>query len=198
MTSFRFSNSANFFEKTYSSAWVWLYSRHFRLFGKRNRLVYPDIIKGEQHISLGDDVYIGRKGWLQVLGEKPERGLLIHSQVYIGRYCHIVSLDSIEIRSKVLIADRVYIADHSRGYEDIHVAPIDASLKPLSRVVIDEGAWLGENVCIIGASVGKHSVIGANSVVTSDIPDYCVAVGAPAKIVKRFSFETQRWDVASE
>jgi acetyltransferase-like isoleucine patch superfamily enzyme len=49
-------------------------------------------------------------------------------------------------------------------------------------------------VSIIGANVGKNSVIGANSVVTSDIPDYSVAVGAPAKVIKRFNQDTKRWE----
>ena len=52
---------------------------------------------------------------------------------------------------------------------------------------------MGENVCIIGASVGKHCVIGANSVVTKDIPDYSIAVGTPAKIIKRYDFNKERW-----
>ena len=63
----------------------------------------------------------------------------------------------------------------------------------LSPVVIGEGSWLGENVCVCGAKVGKHCVIGANSVVTTDIPDYCVAVGSPAKVVKRFDFDRSEW-----
>ena len=44
------------------------------------------------------------------------------------------------------------------------------------------GAWLGENVCVIGAKIGKQSIIAANSVVT-DIPDYCIAAGSPARLL---------------
>lgn len=50
---------------------------------------------------------------------------------------------------------------------------------------IGEGSWIGENVCVCGANIGKHCVIGANSVVTKDIPDYSVAVGCPARIIKK-------------
>lgn len=50
-----------------------------------------------------------------------------------------------------------------------------------------------ENVCVCGASIGKHCVIGANSVVTTDIPDYSVAVGSPAKVVKQFDFGEGIW-----
>jgi len=63
-----------------------------------------------------------------------------------------------------------------------------------SCVHIGEGTWLGTNVVIVGSiSVGKQCVIGANSVVTKDIPDYSVAVGIPAKVIKRYDFEQQQW-----
>jgi acetyltransferase-like isoleucine patch superfamily enzyme len=63
----------------------------------------------------------------------------------------------------------------------------------LKDVCIGDGTWLGENVCVIGCSIGRHCVIGANSVVTRDIPDHCVVVGSPARIVKRYSAEQRRW-----
>ena len=63
----------------------------------------------------------------------------------------------------------------------------------MKNITISDGAWLGENVCIIGANIGKNVVVGANSVVTHDIPDYCVAVGSPAYIIKRYDFERKEW-----
>ena len=63
------------------------------------------------------------------------------------------------------------------------------------NVEIGDGTWIGENVCIIGASIGKQCVIGANSVVLKDIPDYCVAVGLPAKVIKKYNFEASSQQV---
>ncbi len=60
-------------------------------------------------------------------------------------------------------------------------------------VVIGNGSWIGEHVCIIGASIGRHCVIGANSVVTRDIPDYSVAVGSPAIVIKKYDFNLNKW-----
>ena len=60
-------------------------------------------------------------------------------------------------------------------------------------VVIGNGSWIGEHVCIIGASIGRHCVIGANSVVTRDIPDYSVAVGSPAIVIKKYDFKLNKW-----
>ena len=59
--------------------------------------------------------------------------------------------------------------------------------------MIGDDSWIGENVCIIGASIGRHCVIGANAVVTKEIPDYCVAVGNPARVIKRYDFEQKDW-----
>ena len=62
------------------------------------------------------------------------------------------------------------------------------------KVRIGSGSWIGENACILGVIIGKQCVIGANSVVTKDIPDYSVAVGIPAKVIKKYNFETQQWE----
>ena len=70
---------------------------------------------------------------------------------------------------------------------------MDQAVSFLKSVHIGEGSWLGENVCVCGASIGKHCVIGANSVVINDIPDYCVAAGSPAKIVKKYDFDKKQW-----
>lgn len=61
-------------------------------------------------------------------------------------------------------------------------------------IIIDSGSWIGANSIILpGVRIGKNSVIGANSIVSSDIPDYCVAVGIPAKVIKRFDIIKKEW-----
>jgi acetyltransferase-like isoleucine patch superfamily enzyme len=88
----------------------------------------------------------------------------------------------------VLLARNVYIADHMHAFED-HLRPIlDQGIDRVSPVVIEAGAWLAQNVVIgPGVTVGRGAVVGANSVVLCDVPDYTVAVGAPARIVRRFA-----------
>lgn len=73
------------------------------------------------------------------------------------------------------------------------MAPRDQPVKQLNDVIIGDDTWIGEHAVIIGASIGKHCVIGSNSVVTHDIPDFSIAVGTPAKIIKRYDFETGKW-----
>ena len=172
-----------------------LYKYRFKSFDKKSYLHSPLKIDGIENIEIGNNVFIAYKTWLAAMpltGEKSE--LVIEDGVHIGNFNHIYATQSIIIRKDVLTADKVYISDNLHGYEDINTPIIKQPIvQKKKEVEIGEGSWLGENVCVIGASIGKHCVVGANSVVTKDIPDYCVIVGAPAKIVKRYCFEEQRW-----
>ena len=112
----------------------------------------------------------------------------------IGHFNEIYATKSIIIEDKVLTADRVYISDNLHGYERFEIPVIDQPIKQIKTVRIGEGSWLGVGVAVIGANIGKHCVIGANAVVTKDIPDYSVAVGIPARVIKRYNFEHHRWE----
>lgn len=60
--------------------------------------------------------------------------------------------------------------------------------------MIGDGSWLGKNVVVIGnVSIGKNCVIAANSVVTKDVPDYSIAAGIPARVIKRYDFDRKEW-----
>jgi len=167
----------------------------FGAFGYRSSVKNFIRIEKPKNIFIGKNVSIGKYAWLAA---NPLTGynnckLEIGDNTYIGNSAHIYCTKSITIEKSVLIADRVYISDNQHGYKDINSPIIEQAIVQLSDVIIKEGSWIGENVCISGASIGKNSIIGANSVVTKDIPDYCIAVGAPAKIIKRYSFEKQAW-----
>jgi acetyltransferase-like isoleucine patch superfamily enzyme len=172
-----------------------LYKRSFLFFGKKNNVIFPLNIDGMQNISIGDNVNIAYKTWLAAVpltgSEKCE--LIIGDGSCLGNFNHIYATRSIVIGKNVLTADKVYISDNLHGYEDITVPIIHQPIKQVATVTIGDGTWLGENVCVIGAKIGENCVIGANSVVTKDIPDYCVAVGSPARVIKRYCFEENKW-----
>jgi len=152
-------------------------------------------LENPQNIYIGKRVWIGRMSWLAA---NPITGCLnctisIGEGSYIGNFAHIYSISKIEIGQNVLMADKVYITDNLHTYSDVQKPIILQPIQQINNVHIGDGAWIGENVCIIGSDIGKQTVIGANSVVTRSIPDYCVAVGAPARIVKRYSFEKKAW-----
>lgn len=170
--------------------------RGFKLFGKKSNIDSPLYLFGKHNIEIGSNVSIHYKAWLQSLPLTGENSsvLKIGDGTTIGDFNHIVATKSIVIEEHVLTANHVYITDNLHEYSDISIPIKNQPIKQLQAVVIGAHSWIGENVSIIGASIGKHCVIGANSVVTHDIPDYCVAVGSPAYIIKRYNFETEQWE----
>jgi lipopolysaccharide O-acetyltransferase len=99
----------------------------------------------------------------------------------------------------VLIASGVFISDHNHGaYSGPSVSsplvpPAERPLQVLP-VVIEDDVWIGEQVCILpGVRVGKGAIVGAGAIVTKSLPPYTIAVGAPAKVIKRFDFDANAW-----
>ena len=122
--------------------------------------------------------------------------MVLEDNVEIGHHSTIAAHHHIVIGKGVLTGPHVFIADYNHDYHDINL-PIWKSgefAEENSEVVIGEGSWLGTNVVVVGnVHIGKHCVIGANSVVTKDIPDYSVAAGIPAKVIKKYDFEKKEW-----
>ena len=100
--------------------------------------------------------------------------------------CVISAVRQVFLEESVLLARNVYISDHIHKYSEIDVPILAQGLDKIKPVLIKRGAWLGQNVVVCpGVTIGVGAVVGANSVVNQDIPDYAVAVGSPAKVVKR-------------
>lgn len=157
-------------------------------------IVKPLKIENAHAISIEKKVYIGKLSWLMGGSEKKVITLKIDEGTQIGHFAHIIAMNNVHIKKHVLIADKVFISDCTHNYDDVGLPILSQGTKVLSEVTIGEDSWIGENVCICGASIGKHCVIGANSVVTKDIPDYCVAAGIPAKVIKKYNFEKNSWE----
>lgn len=175
--------------------WYTINKSKFKQLGKKTFIHKPLSIEGKQNISVGKNVYVAYKTWLAAM---PYTGfndckLIIGDGCRIGNFNHIYATQSIIFGNNVLTADKVYISDNLHNYEDISIPILRQPVKQIGTVTIGENSWIGENVCIMGANIGTHCVIGANSVVTKDIPDYCVAVGTPAKVIKRYCFKTNTW-----
>lgn len=172
----------------------------FSQMGKKSFIKSPMMIINPQQIKIGDETRILYKAFLAVK-DRPnsEIGWIsIGDNCYIGNFAHIVATKSITIENNVLIADRVYISDNLHNYERIDIPVKEQPLRQMETVIIGEGSWIGENVCVIGAKIGKHCIVGANSVVTGDIPDGCVAAGIPARIIRQFNPQSDTWEHVSQ
>jgi acetyltransferase-like isoleucine patch superfamily enzyme len=118
----------------------------------------------------------------------------ISNNVHIGSYNIIGARESIILEENVLIGPHVMIGDHSHQYENIEIPIKLQEPKEGGPVRIERDSWIGANVFILpNVTIGRHSVVGANSVVNQDLPPYSVAVGAPARVIKQYDFELKQW-----
>lgn len=134
-------------------------------------------------------VSLGGKGVIEI-GERTE----------FSMYSRIGSKGYVKIGKDVLFGPNVFIADYNHEFSNplkpVLYQGVRFTPKPdgSPNLLIDDGTWIGTNVAIVGnVHIGKNCVIGANSVVNKDIPDYSVAVGAPCRVIKRYDFDERKW-----
>jgi acetyltransferase-like isoleucine patch superfamily enzyme len=159
---------------------------------------FPFDIRNKKYISIGRDFTTGPGCRLETGSEESTgKKLFIGESVQINDYVHISAWERVVIGNNVLMASKIYISDVCHGdfcsEYDITLPPVKQPLKT-KPVYIGENTWIGESVCVLpGTRIGKCCIIGANAVVNRDIPDYCMAVGNPARIVKRYCFDSRMW-----
>ncbi|NCZ88192.1 MAG: acyltransferase [Actinobacteria bacterium] len=177
--------------------------RKFKAFGTGSLIAFPWVtIYNEHYIEIGNDTMLGPYVALSA-GMMPGQECVTSPVVRIGDRCligrgsGIVGHLAIDIGNDVWTGHHVYITDQNHGYEDV-TRPISQQTQPERPVVIGDGSWLGAGTVVLpGATIGKHVAVGANSVVTGVLPDFCVAVGAPARVIKRYDPQSG-WQPADE
>jgi len=162
----------------------------FANFGIKTVLMTPLRLSGEHRIAIGEGVFVGPGSWLQTLPSEtpPSIAISIGDGTSIAGNCVISAAQSVVLKENVLVARNVYISDHIHKYNDTEKPILDQGLEKVSPVLIESGAWLGQNVVVCpGVTIGRGAVIGANSVVILDVPEFSLAVGSPARVVKSWS-----------
>lgn len=156
----------------------------FASMGARSRLSLPVQLVGSERIEIGSRVYFGPGCWL--LTHDPGGRLEVGDDTSIAGYCVLSAAASVRIGRSVLFARNVYIADHRHGFELADTPIIDQPLQDIRPVVVEDGAWLGQNVVLLpGVTVGRGAVVGANSVIREDVPPRSVVAGAPGRLIRR-------------
>ena len=156
-------------------------------------------IEADSNLIIGADALVGPGSELLVYRTHFSRQL--DSKLVIGRHvrmtarCRITCAGTITIEDDALFAPDVFVTDHNHGMDPEVKGGYSPQELTIRNVKIGEGAWLGQRVCVLpGVTVGAHSIIGANSVVTRDVPPYTIAVGAPARVIKKWNADTKHWD----
>jgi acetyltransferase-like isoleucine patch superfamily enzyme len=155
-------------------------------FRGNSKLLFDDTL-----FNVGENVFIGRGAWLSL---SPGGQLKIGDNTHINDGLVVACNLSVEIGKNVLMADRVFIGDSNHGYEQTDKPVIEQRMSTAEPVRIEDGSWIGINACILkGVTVGSHSVVGAGSVVTENVPPHSVVAGNPAKIVRQYDSERKVW-----
>lgn len=114
--------------------------------------------------------------------------IIIGNHCNIGEYTQITACNKISIGDGLLTGRYVYIGDNSHGglsLAEASIPPVLRKLQSKGEIVIGKNVWIGDKVTVLGGlTIGDNVIIGANSVVTHDLPSNCVAIGTPAKVIK--------------
>ncbi|WP_295213234.1 acyltransferase [uncultured Chryseobacterium sp.] len=175
---------------------VFWYKRFFNRIGNHCIIVKPTLITPES-ITMGNHVSIGWRARIEGVKQYQSKffspKIIFNDGVTVQQNIHLTCAEYIEIGKNTAIAAHVSITDIHHPYEDINI-PIEQQEITTKPVLIGEDCKIYNNAVIMqGTKIGKHCTVGANSVVSGEFGDFCVIVGTPAKIIKRYSFEKQAW-----
>ena len=170
---------------------------HWKYIGRHSKVIKPMKLVGKKFISIGSCSYIMNDARIEAVytyaGEKFSPSIKIGNNVDIQQRVHITCAESVEISDGVSILPDVLITDINHPYVNISIPPKEQLLEH-NPVFIGPDTIVGMGARILpGVKIGKHCCIGANAVVTKDVPDYSVAVGIPAKVIKKYDFEKSEW-----
>lgn len=166
-------------------------SRNIKKIGYRSKFCFPIRLVGNQYIEIGNNVILGRECSLTAfcIDNKSNKTIIeIKDNCMFGGDNHITAVCGISIGKNlrtgksVLISDNSHGNPHDRKQLDIH--PDHRPLYTKGPIKIGDNVWIGEKAAVLGGvTIGNGAIIGANSVVTHDVPAYSIAVGCPAKII---------------
>lgn len=148
---------------------------------------------GEQYIRFGDNIYFGHSTFLTAWDTYREQHfspcIEIGNNCHFGAYNHLTCINKIKIGDGCLTGKWVTITDNSHGETDqdnLLIAPIERKLTSKGPVIIGNNVWIGDKATILpGVTIGDGAVIAANTVVTKDVPAFCIAAGNPMRIIKK-------------
>ncbi|OQQ07457.1 lipopolysaccharide biosynthesis protein [Vibrio splendidus] len=152
---------------------------------------FPIFFKGLNNVSIGKKVRIFPGSRFEV----HNKGYIkIGNNVGIGQNFHVTSGGELNIGSDTVISANVFVTNIDHEYENINI-PILEQDNIFKNTEIGNNCFIGIGAAIqAGTKLGNHCIVGANSVVRGSFPDYCVIVGVPAKVIKKYNFETESWE----
>lgn len=175
-----------------------LHKSHYGQFGRRSCIYRPLFVIGKKHIRLGDKVFIRNGARIECVAkwgnEKYSPAISIGSGTVIEQFAHIISAGKLTIGEGCVISSNVFISNVEHSFECVDKSVMEQPLI-VKDVEIGKHCFIGTGAKILaGSRIGDHVIIGAGSVVKGDVPSYSVIAGVPARIIKKYNFETKQWE----
>ncbi len=156
-----------------------------------------------RHIQIGKGVIIAKHAWLHIsdLPNRKAPAIILEDGCGVQRRCTIAVRNQVHIERNTIFGPGALVTDHAFAFAD-EALPDDDSLAPRGgRIRIEQGCWIGYGAAIVCEQgdlvIGRHSIIGANSVVTKSVPAYSIVSGNPGRVVKQYDFTSKRWVLGS-
>lgn len=191
----------NFISNVYAKIITYLiYRQSFKKLGRKCIIKNPLLIKYPHCIEMGNYVFIRDNIRLEAVPNKSDTKtrIIIKDGVYIEQNCHITAAGELVIGSNTVMSFGVMITDIDHEYQQIGVNILRQPLL-VKKTKIGDNCFIGAGAKVqAGTILGKQCIIGTNAVVRGTFPDYCVIVGIPAKIVKRYNSITELWEKTND
>lgn len=170
---------------------------------KNARLVrFPVDIRGKDYIEIGKGFTTGRYCRIEAYPpDEKSKVLFVGKNVQINDFVHITAVSKVRIGNNVLMASKIFISDSNHGsyngndFDSNPKTPPSIRALSFNEVSIEDNVWLGEFVSVLpGVTIGRGTIVGSGSVVSKDLPPEVIAVGSPAKPIKKFNHKLNRWE----
>lgn len=116
----------------------------------------------------------------------------IGSSTIIGIGCVVIG--PVSVGNNVMFAQHVVVSGLNHAYQDVSL-PISQQQVTCKKITIEDEVWVGANsVITAGVTLGRHSVVGAGSVVTKDVPPFSIVAGNPARVIKQYNTTSKNWE----
>ncbi len=168
-----------------------LYRWIFKSFGYYSYLGTPLFLKNTKKIEIKNKVRIFPGARIELYNKNSK--LIINENISIGHNLHLICGGEIIIGKNTTIASNVFINDMDNDYSELGKSIMEQK-QIIKRTRIGENCFIGFSSSIqAGTILGNNVIVGSNSFVKGKYPDNCVIGGVPAKILKRYNFETNEW-----